>query len=72
MHSAPRPRRQTAASCFVIPGPATEMPKSATADLGGRSPESITPAFPFVATGAWIPDSRFAASGMTESKFVNG
>src|SRR5258706_8488087 len=28
------------------------MPKSAIADLGGGSPESITPVFPTIATGA--------------------
>src|SRR3954463_14413926 len=39
----------------VIPGPAE-----------GRSPESIIPLFLSRPPGLWIPDSRFAASGMTK------
>jgi hypothetical protein len=39
--------------------------------LGCASPESITPVFEFSiytpTQGVWIPDSRFAASGMTSA-----
>jgi len=36
------------------------MPKSAKADLGGASPESIIPRLSVSSPpGVWIPDSRF-------------
>jgi hypothetical protein len=57
----------------VVPGPAEAGPRNATrCGVQGRSPEPITPGLSAsVRQRLWIPDSRFAASGMTTERFFN-